>query len=117
MPKEKSFMDTGALVKLLLPLIAMVVSYSLQHLNFSATVNTSIAGATVILATALGLFLQGKLTGNVYGDAMLIASTSIALQSEAFAALQKYLLTNFALFGLKRPVNPVQPNSNSNETH
>jgi hypothetical protein len=105
-------MDINEALKLALPLMAMLVSYGIQKAHFSDKANTTVAGVTVLLATAGSLFLQGKLTGNVYGDIMLVASSSVALQAEAFAPLQQYLRTNF-LSRPSQPASSVRPTAQS----
>jgi hypothetical protein len=92
-------MDINEALKLALPLLAMIVSYAIQKAHFSDGTNTTIAGVTVLGATAASLFIQGKFTGNLYSDALLVASASVALQAEAFAPLQQYLRANL----LSRP--------------
>src|SRR5438445_13038702 len=96
-------MDINEALKLALPLLAMIVSYGIQKAHFSNQANTTIAGVTVLLATGGSLLLQGKFTGNLYSDAMLIASASVALQAEAFSPLQQYLRNNFLPGSSRRP--------------
>ena len=97
-------MSIQQMLEIGLPCIAALISYGIQQAHWSARVNTTIAGVSVLLAALASAFLQGQLTGNVYADALLVLSTAIALQSKAFAPLQQYLLANFTVKS-----QPVQP--------
>lgn len=83
------------LITFALPLLAMLVSYGLQQAHYPAAINTAIAAGTVIAAAVADVFIQGKLTGNLYADLLLIAGAATALQAEALAPLQQYLRENF----------------------
>lgn len=88
-------MSIQQIVTLALPLIAAIISYSLQQAKWSDKANTIVAGLSVIAAAVLSLFVDGKLTGNVYADAALVVTAAVALQSGSFLPLQRYLIANF----------------------
>ncbi len=100
-------MDPQQIITILLPLIAALASYIIQRGHYSSTVNTVIAGCSVLLAALASLFLQGQLTGHVQSDAVLVFTTAMALQAESFAPLQKYLRVNFNLPGVGTPPTPT----------
>jgi hypothetical protein len=87
------------LVTLFLPFVAALISYGLQQAHWPQKTNTLIAGGSIILATIATLLVQGKLTGDIYSDALLVMTASTALQAEALQPLQQYLRQSF----------PVQP--------
>lgn len=87
------------LVTLFLPFVAALISYGLQQARWPARTNTLIAGGSIILATIASLLVQGKLTGDLYSDALLVMAASTALQAEALQPLQQFLRQSF----------PVQP--------
>ena len=95
-------MDANALLKLALPFIAAAVSYALQRDNLSKSVNTLIAGVVTLLSALLAVFIQGKLTGDVYADFLLIAAMAASLQADSFAPLQQYLRSNFLSSSLQK---------------
>lgn len=98
-------MDAQQIITMLLPLIAAGASYIIQRGHYTPTVNTVIAGCSVLLAALASLFLQGQLTGHVQSDAVLVFTTAVALQAESFAPLQKYLRVNFNLPGSPPPAS------------
>lgn len=83
------------LVTLFLPFAAALISYGLQQAHWPQKTNTLIAGGSIILATAVSLLVQGKLTGDIYSDALLVMTASTALQAEALQPLQQYLRQSF----------------------
>ncbi len=87
------------IVTFFLPFAAALISYGIQQARWPARTNTLIAGGSIILATVASLFVQGKLTGDIYSDALLVMTASTALQAEALQPLQQYLRQSF----------PVQP--------
>lgn len=88
-------MNIQQILTLALPFIAAIVSYGLQQAHWDTRVNTSIAGASVLLAAFASLLLQGKLSGNVFVDTMAVLAVAVALQAGPFLPLQKYLVANF----------------------
>ena len=100
-------MTIQQVVTLALPLIAAIISYGLQQAKWSNKANTIVAGLSVIAAALVSLFVDGKLTGNVYADAALVVTAAVALQSGSFLPLQRYLIANFPVAS-KQP-DPVVP--------
>ncbi len=95
-------MNIQQIITMILPLLAYLISYGLQQMHWSPTVNGVIAGFSILLAAAVSAVVQGKLTGNVASDMAYVLAASTALQAEAFAPLSKYLRGNF-------PVPPTSP--------
>jgi hypothetical protein len=102
-------MDINEIFKLALPLLSAVLSYMFQQLHYSNKTNTIIAGSFVLLSSACSAIIQGQITGNVYADVLIIASTSVALQAESFTPLQQYLRGNFS------PVLPFKKKSENTQ--
>lgn len=86
--------DPQIVLESALPAIAFLVSYLIQQAHWSARTNTSVAGSTVVLAAIASVFVQHKLSGNVLGDFLLIASVAGGLQSNALAPLAQWLRDN-----------------------
>jgi hypothetical protein len=84
-------LDPQQIATILLPFVASIVSYIIQQYHWKDATNATTAGVTIIAAAIVTVILQGKLTGNVYSDALLVVATAAALQSEALAPLQQYL--------------------------
>jgi len=74
-----------------LPVIAYTVSYLLQQVHWKPAMNTIIAGVTILLASCCTLFLQHRLTPDIYADFLLVASVSAGLQTGALALLSQWL--------------------------
>jgi hypothetical protein len=74
-----------------LPFLAYAISYLLQQHHWKPSINTIIAGVTILLASVCTLFLQHRLTPDVYADFLLVASVSAGLQSGALAPLSQWL--------------------------
>lgn len=88
------------LLTVALPFLAFLVSYAIQRNAWPSRVNMLVASGTIILASVATVFIDQKLTGNLYGDMMAVLATATALQMETFRDLQKFLRNNF-------PVNSV----------
>lgn len=102
-------MTIQQIVTLALPLVAAIISYALQQAKWSNKANTTVAGLSVIAAAVVSLFVDGKLTGNVYADAALVLTAAVALQSSSFFPLQRYLVANFPANSKPSQPDPVVP--------
>lgn len=91
-------MQPNQLITLVLPIVAMLVSQAIQQNHWPKFVNLMIATVTILAASLATLFVQDKLTGNVYGDILLVAGFATALQSDGIAPLQNYLRQNLLNF-------------------
>lgn len=100
-------MQLNDLLTLTLPIIAMLVSQAIRQNHWPEYVNLLIAATTIVAASLATLFVQGKLTGNVYGDILLVAGFATALQSDGIAPLQQYLRDH--LLNLTPPPANPQP--------
>jgi hypothetical protein len=85
--------DLQTVLDLFFPFLAALLSYLFQRTNWSKQANTIIASLTVIGAAIATLLVQHKITGNILGDLLLIASIAAALQSGAFAPIANWLLS------------------------
>lgn len=94
----------------LLPFVAALASYAIQQCHYKTATNTRIAITTILFVTIGSLFLQGKLTGNIASDTLLVLGTATALQSKELAPLQEYLKANF-FAQIKQDVPPPLPPS------
>jgi hypothetical protein len=83
-----------ALLKLIIPVIAFLVSYALQQNKFTPQMNAAVAAVTIVLASVAIVAIQGQFTQDINVDIALITAT-IASQGESFAVLQQYLRGNF----------------------
>jgi hypothetical protein len=99
---ESLIMNAQQILTLILPLLAYLLSYGLQQMHWSSTINGAIAGCSILVAAVASALLQGKLTGNFYSDLAYVLAASTALQAEAFAPLSQYLRGNF-------PIPPADP--------
>lgn len=97
--------DPQIVLESALPAIAFLVSYLIQQAHWSDRANTSVAGATVILAAVASVFVQHKLTSNVLGDFLLVASVAAGLQANALAPLAQWLRDNVPT----KSTPPTQP--------
>lgn len=100
--------DLQNVLDLFFPFLAAFLSYLFQRTNWSKQTNTIIASLTVIGAAVATLLVQRKITGNILGDLLLIASIAAALQSGAFAPIANWLKA----IGSKPPATvsvPVPP--------
>lgn len=102
-------MNIQQTLTLALPFIAAIVSYGLQQAHWDTRINTSIAGASVLLAAFVSLLLQGNLSGNVFVDTMAVVAVAVALQAGPFLPLQKYLVANFPVSSKAQQPAPVIP--------
>lgn len=102
-------MDIQKLLELGLPFFAALISFGIQQAHWEARINTAIAGISVIIAAFASLFFQGKLTGNVYGDALMVLGAAIAIQAGPLLPLQRYLVANFPVASKAQPAIPVVP--------
>lgn len=84
-------MQFNQMLTLALPIIALLVSQAIRQNHWPEYVNLLVAAATIVAASLATLFVQGKLTGSVYGDILLVAGFATALQSDGIAPLQQYL--------------------------
>lgn len=100
-------------IAIFLPIVATAVSYLVQQEHWPTVVpdrfvtwlNGTIAALTIVLAVSIDLLIQGKLTGSVQGDILLIGSATAALQVETYRPLQQWLRE----FGFPPPSAPVVP--------
>jgi hypothetical protein len=92
-------------LEILLPAVVAFISLVLQKAHWSARVNTTIAGSSVLIASAVTLLFQHKLTGNVFMDFLAIATAAAVAQSKSFAPLQQWIIENVS--GGKKPDETV----------
>lgn len=98
-------MQLNQVFTLALPIIALLVSQAIQQNHWSKLVNLIVALVTIVGASLLTLVIQGKITGDIYGDILLVGAASAALQSDGLAPLQQYLRDNLLDFS-PAPANP-----------
>lgn len=101
-------MEVSQMLEVGIAFLALVLSYALQKAHKSAAFNAAIAGVAVLIAGAATVFVQGKLTGDVVGDVVLIVAAASALQAKSLAPLMQFLIEKF-------PVSSKSSDSDSNQ--
>lgn len=88
-------METSQMLEVGITFLALVLSYALQQAHKSAAFNATIAGIAVIVAGVASVFVQGRLTGDVVGDVLLVIAAASALQAKSLAPLMQFLIERF----------------------
>ena len=102
-------LDLLTLFKISLPIIAFIVSYTLQRNNFTKQMNAAIAATTIIITSIIIVAIQGKFTQDISVDVALISATIFA-QSESFTILQQYLRENMTVnVSISKPEKSTTP--------